>query len=183
MADVDDVEVLLRHPVERLDPAVIVEVQEVVVWHRLVFADVGALQRPVSRKQHHDHAVGMARRHAVQQHGLSAQGDRHVLVEHTVRNRGRHLLADDRLQRALIGNDQRAIVLEDLAAADVVRVSMGEDYVFYRNVKTPLDFIAQSGRSAGHSGIDDPGHPPSSPAPGRYARLGPPPWYGDKGSP
>src|ERR1700730_1582319 len=45
MADVDDVDVLLRHPVERLDPAVIVEVQEVVVWHRLVFADVGALQR------------------------------------------------------------------------------------------------------------------------------------------
>jgi hypothetical protein len=44
VAHIDDLRVLLQHPVERLDPAIVIEVEEVVVGHRPALADVGALQ-------------------------------------------------------------------------------------------------------------------------------------------
>src|SRR6202022_2398013 len=117
----------------------------------------GAPQWLVSPKQHHDHAVGMTGGHAMQQHVFAAQSDCHILVKDSIGDCGWNFLADDGFQRSLVCDDQCAVILEDLSAADVVRVSVGENYVFHRNVKTPPDLVAQPGRSAGHSRIDDQG--------------------------
>ncbi|MNL36996.1 hypothetical protein D3C87_1591160 [compost metagenome] len=99
----------------------------------------------------------MAGRHAVQQHDLAAQGDGHVGVEHPVRQGGRQPFADDRFDRALIGDDDGAIVLKHLGAADVVGVAVGIDDVFDRHVEAGADFVAQPGRGAGHRRINDQG--------------------------
>jgi hypothetical protein len=93
----------------------------------------------------------------MQQHGFVAPSDGHILVKDSIGDCCRNFLADDGFKRTLVCYDQCAVILEDLSAADVVRVSVGEDYVLHRNVKTPPDLVAQPGRSAGHSRIDDQG--------------------------
>jgi hypothetical protein len=47
--------------------------------------------------------------------------------------------------------------LEVLSTADVDRVSLGEYDALHRDVETPPDFVAQSGRGTRHFGIDDQG--------------------------
>src|SRR6267378_2442872 len=95
--------------------------------------------------------------HAMQQHGFAAQSDGRILVKDSIGDCGWNFLADDGFQSTLVCYEQCAVILEDLSAADVVRVSVGEDYVLHRNAKTPLDLVAQYRCGAGHSWIDDQG--------------------------
>ena len=102
MPNVDDVHVLLQHPVEGLDSAIIIEVKEVVVGHRFALTHIGALQRLVSRKQRHNHAVGMTGRDTVQAHGFPSQRYGHVPVEHPIRHFRWDPLANDGFHRTLV---------------------------------------------------------------------------------
>jgi hypothetical protein len=66
---------------------------------------------------------------------LTAQGDRHLTIENPVGNRGRQLFTEDRLDRALVCDNNRPVLLEYLSASDVIDVRVGHDDVSNRHVE------------------------------------------------
>ena len=77
-----------------------------------------------------------------------------ILVEDDVRNCCRDSFADDWLERALVGDDLRPGVLQQLCTADVIRVSMGIDNVCHADVEAPLHLIGKPTRRAGHRRVN-----------------------------
>jgi hypothetical protein len=116
VSDVDDVDVLLQYPIERLDPSIIVEIQEIHEGKRFRLAYIRALESSVSWEQNHAHAVRMAGGDAKKVHGLAAELDRHLLIVNLVGNGCWQSLADDNLNRIAMSNDKGPSILENIAA-------------------------------------------------------------------
>jgi hypothetical protein len=110
--DVDNIDILLDDPVERIDPAVIVEVEKVIVGYRLAFADIGALNGLVllgsTPSPMLSEWLGATRR------SFTVSPPSVMVISNLVRDRRRDLLPDDRLDRALIGDSDRSTPLEHL---------------------------------------------------------------------